>query len=396
MEREFTRTELYELVWSQPITTLSAEIGISNVALAKHCKKLSIPVPGRGYWARKAAGRPAERAALPPRFPGASDRTGRDAYHTYSFNRVEVYVEMKIPPEPTFDEELPELRQRVAKLVGKVRHIRDFQTTHQLVAKHLEHDEERRADYKRSPISLYAPKYDDGVERRRLLIINTLFVAARRLGCRTSMNTSRYMQNYGSERQLGLQIGESYVGFSIEPLKPRPGDRRERLVLALSRPEIADAKSQWSDEDGRLESRLTEIVVEILVSAEVAYRRSLIARRQRLIDRKNEAQAELVRRQIQAEQEERERQERLARERVGRLLTQAKMLERADRIRAYAVAIVAHADRVDASAEQVAQWAAWARSEADRIDPSLNGVVAGEIALLAKRTATYLSMLISQ
>ncbi|MBS4083713.1 MAG: hypothetical protein KGZ73_09205 [Rhizobiales bacterium] len=222
MERVFTRSQLYDLVWSQPIRSIAVDLGISNVALAKHCKKLSIPVPGRGYWARKAAGRPTNRAALPARFPGASDRTSRDANHTYSFNRVEEYAGMAIPPEPTFDEELPALRQLVAKLVGKVPHVRDFQSSHQLVAKLLEHDEERRADYRRSPISLYAPKYDDGIERRRLLIINTLFLAARRLGCRASMSTSRYIQSYGSDRQLGLQIGESYVCFTIELINRNP------------------------------------------------------------------------------------------------------------------------------------------------------------------------------
>ncbi|MBX3549071.1 MAG: hypothetical protein KIT15_12355 [Xanthobacteraceae bacterium] len=387
MEREFTRFELYELVWSQPMTALSAEVGISSVALAKHCKKLNVPVPGRGYWARIAAGQPIDKPALPLRFPGASDRTGGDPYRIYSFNRVEEYAEMAIPPEPIFEEEIPALRQRVSKLVGRVRHARDFQSVHPLVARHLEHDEERRADYKRSPISLYQPKYDGGIERRRLLIINTLFQAAARLGCRASMSTSRYVDYYGSDRQLGLKIAESYVGFTIEPLKSK-NKGRESLSLSFTRSSTGDEKSLWSDEDGRLESKLTEILIEMLVTAEVSYRRSLIAKRQWLIDRKAEAQAELVRRQIQAEQEAREREERLARERVGRLLTQAKMIERADRIRTYATVIVSRADRINAPAEQVAQWAAWARQEADRIDPSLNGTLVADIAELPKTEAT--------
>jgi hypothetical protein len=257
-----------------------------------------------------------------------------------------------------------------------------------LVAKHLEHDEERRTDYKRSPISLYEPKYDGGIERRRLLIINTLFQAAARLGCRASMSTSRYIQNFGSDRQLSLKIGESYVGFTLEPLKSKNRGRKESLSLSFTRSSIGDEKSQWSDEDGRLESKLTEILIEILVTAEVSYRRSLITKRQWLIDRKTEAKTELLRRQIQAEQEARECEERLARERVGRLLTQAKMIERADRIRTYATVIVSRADRINASAEQVAQWAAWARQEADRIDPSLNGTLVAEIAELPKPAAT--------
>jgi hypothetical protein len=45
-------------VWSQPMRIVAASVGISDVALAKHCKKADIPVPNRGYWARKQAGKP--------------------------------------------------------------------------------------------------------------------------------------------------------------------------------------------------------------------------------------------------------------------------------------------------------------------------------------------------
>src|SRR5262245_50789361 len=53
MNAEFSRKELYDLVWSQPMRTLAMGVGISDVALAKHCKKLNVPVPSRGYWARR-------------------------------------------------------------------------------------------------------------------------------------------------------------------------------------------------------------------------------------------------------------------------------------------------------------------------------------------------------
>jgi hypothetical protein len=82
MNGEFTRKELYDLVWSQPMRTVAASVGISDVALAKHCKKAHIPVPNRGYWARKQAGKSTVQIALPARFPGASDRIGGVA-HSY-------------------------------------------------------------------------------------------------------------------------------------------------------------------------------------------------------------------------------------------------------------------------------------------------------------------------
>jgi hypothetical protein len=35
--------------------TLAEKYGISDVGLAKNCRKLSIPLPGRGYWAKMSS-----------------------------------------------------------------------------------------------------------------------------------------------------------------------------------------------------------------------------------------------------------------------------------------------------------------------------------------------------
>jgi hypothetical protein len=53
----FSRLELYERVWTTPITRFASELGISDVAVAKACKRLDVPTPPRGYWARLAASR---------------------------------------------------------------------------------------------------------------------------------------------------------------------------------------------------------------------------------------------------------------------------------------------------------------------------------------------------
>jgi len=54
--RRYNREELYDKVWKLPMTQLAKEQGISDVGMAKVFRKLYIPVPGRGYWAKKAAG----------------------------------------------------------------------------------------------------------------------------------------------------------------------------------------------------------------------------------------------------------------------------------------------------------------------------------------------------
>jgi hypothetical protein len=62
-----SREDLYELAWSKPILELAKDFGISDVGLAKRCKRLDIPIPGRGYWARVDAGQTPYKPKLPKR-----------------------------------------------------------------------------------------------------------------------------------------------------------------------------------------------------------------------------------------------------------------------------------------------------------------------------------------
>jgi hypothetical protein len=64
------REELYEQVWKIPVTQLAKQFGISDVGLAKICKKLNVPRPPIGYWAKVEHGKKVGRPALPPLKPG--------------------------------------------------------------------------------------------------------------------------------------------------------------------------------------------------------------------------------------------------------------------------------------------------------------------------------------
>jgi len=60
-EQELTRRAMYDLVWSRPMTKVAEDLGISDVALKKICDKHRVPTPSRGYWAKKAAGKPTKQ-----------------------------------------------------------------------------------------------------------------------------------------------------------------------------------------------------------------------------------------------------------------------------------------------------------------------------------------------
>ena len=61
----WNRENLYEEVWSEPLTKVAKRYNMSDVAIAKACRKLKIPLPGRGYWARVAAGEKIKPTPLP-------------------------------------------------------------------------------------------------------------------------------------------------------------------------------------------------------------------------------------------------------------------------------------------------------------------------------------------
>ncbi len=70
------RETLYEEVWADPVKVVAQRYGISDVGLAKICKKLSIPIPSRGYWAKVKAGKIMRKIPLPALPPGATALTG--------------------------------------------------------------------------------------------------------------------------------------------------------------------------------------------------------------------------------------------------------------------------------------------------------------------------------
>lgn len=68
----YDRNTLYEEVWAAPVREVAKRYRISDVALAKTCRKLGIPLPPRGYWLRPESKR--ARSQLPAAKPGMQVR----------------------------------------------------------------------------------------------------------------------------------------------------------------------------------------------------------------------------------------------------------------------------------------------------------------------------------
>lgn len=65
-----TREELYRLVWSEPMTKVAEQFGVSGSYMARVCTELRVPRPERGYWAKQQVGKSPPTPPLPEPEPG--------------------------------------------------------------------------------------------------------------------------------------------------------------------------------------------------------------------------------------------------------------------------------------------------------------------------------------
>lgn len=58
------RESLYKDVWETPILKLARKYCMSDVGLAKICQRMKIPLPPRGYWAKRAHGHKVKKGSV--------------------------------------------------------------------------------------------------------------------------------------------------------------------------------------------------------------------------------------------------------------------------------------------------------------------------------------------
>jgi hypothetical protein len=377
MAKRLSRKELYELVWSEPMRILAPRFGISDVALKKACARAEIPTPGLGHWAKKAARKSASQVALGDRPPGMDDEVlvGAGVGYWHSGWREEELL-AALPPPPEFEEPIERVRERIAKTVGKVTVPREVRIWHPAVERLLKEDEQRRERQRASsyPSSWDAPLFDNPFERRRLRLLNTLVLAAGMMNGKPAISDRE-------GRSIHFSFYQRQVGIRLDRLK-RPRHRgnaansadanKVKLSLAiLQSPGSENIRIGWQDdEQGKVETRITEIAIQVILTAELQYREGAIRSHEWRVQREAQPEEEERERKRQAERAERERQKRLEQARIDRLLKSAAAFQQAGEIRKYVEAIRAiQTENSGCSREELEHWSQRALAEADRIDP---------------------------
>ncbi len=288
MDQEFTRQEMYDLVWSEPMVKLAKKWGVSDVALAKACRRAEIPLPGLGYWAKLQHGKHLERPVLPPGKPGSRD--------TVRIAPLPVRVERPLPPEVQAALEMESTPERKISVPNKL-------TNAHPIARTLLKSIEGRISK---------------TERRRLCILSTLFKELERRG-------HALVPDPHNPRNVAVKIGAETVEFRLkEPQKQtrradtageRPhsfgGDWRHvlepsgELVFTIQSWLDSGTRKQWSDRTGKLiEEQLNDIIVGLVLAGTSLHRRRI----EREEEERRRSAAERERWELQEAKREKERQ----------------------------------------------------------------------------------------
>src|SRR6185295_15548740 len=226
MPHTFTRQELYNLVWSEPMLTLSKKYSISDRGLAKACAASNIPVPERGYWNKLKVGKKVFERPLPPRGLGQTDSVtigvSRNGYYGYS--DID-YLNEPIPPPPVFETDMETIRAQVTSMVNKARLPKNYtERRHPQIARLLAEDEERLQKQQASKYLSYSDTqvFNTPFETRRLKILNSLFICLQSCFMKPSVSGKQ-------GRDLSVVVGDRSVGFSLDAASAGKQLERERM-----------------------------------------------------------------------------------------------------------------------------------------------------------------------
>lgn len=365
MQKPYDREELYRQVWEKPLLKVAEEYGVSAVALGKTCRKLSVPVPGRGYWAKLAHGHAAMKKPPLPKLDNAPI-----IYHSP--------VEKRPSVSDQNDPEFSSIAQLLSSGALKPPPV-DASARPPALIRHTA--SLLRSRNRKDEHGILLPRDSDGLDVRvsEGMLERALQVMSQVLGVLERQGFSVEV----SEGHTVAVINGKRVAFGIEePIRrvvtqkarvPNPTDRWDydelvahepagklALVIQASLWGEHEQRTRWSDAKvQRIESLVGDFAAGLMRTA-VAMRRQEDERKQREAERDKRArEAEQLRKDVQEEEKK-----------LEEFNQWVESWEHAERLRRF---IAVYADKypswpVEKQAKYKA-WVEWATKQADRLDP---------------------------
>lgn len=374
---EFTREELYELVWTEPMQSLAARWGISDVALKKRCVRMRIPTPHRGYWAKKAVGKSVRRPVL-PKLPTSVHPSDLTAVFTGaprpkpSAEEVAAEATGPVTDQERF-EALPEHHITVPEILANPHPL--VATAVHLLRKSRTNDQHLLVPSGKKILDLSVSL---GTADRAMGIYDALIKAIASRGW--SLTVESVTEQERTFYRTVATVREEKIPIAIEerierterkpdpkPKYPTYGKQWDyhstgKLSLYMSLPYGTDrVRGRWSDgAKHRVEDHLNDFIVGLVAASEAI-------KMKRLADEERAREWEAQRKREEAAEKRRQQES----ARVRALNADMKAWRRAHNVREYAVALRKAAEAASMMGEEAefAWWVEWVEEYAERIDP---------------------------
>jgi cell division protein ZapA (FtsZ GTPase activity inhibitor) len=217
--RTYEREKLYKEVWAEPMIKVAQRYNVSDVALKKTCKKLNIPVPGRGYWSKVYAGEKMQKPPLPKQ-----KEHKQVIMREYSNRQVENFKAMKKADILLF---LPEdKRKEVKAFCASLVVPGELKQPHVFVRDTIQYYRSRKESTKPHKDHVFYFRTSDEQAQRAYRIWDTLFKALEQLGYTVKIESPRGQQywNYdppASSNVVYFQLGQDKVPVFIREFQQR-------------------------------------------------------------------------------------------------------------------------------------------------------------------------------
>lgn len=351
------REELYERVWQTPMHHLAQEFDITGNALAKKCKRHKIPYPSRGYWAKLAAGKKAQRPKL--------QEVDEPRLRMVTFW-----------PKPRKPEDLPpEVLAKVTTARHKAVSIKvpkKLNRPHPIIAGWLA-EHKRRKQYVRSGLWFGPVDEYSAIDRRRHRILHALFKELERHGAKIEEydRGGIYAQILGE--QVEFQLREKHKQVR-QPLTDKERSYRDwrmvleptgKLLFVIKSYVLRGLRTEWLETDDESMEMLLPDIIGTIFGASVI----LLARRRQHEEEERQYHLAAMR------QAEEDKNRRLEENRWQQFLKLAEQWHEAQRIRAFLEtlrAIQTSTSRHDLDTKAL-KWIAWAEDQLAQHDPLYNG-----------------------
>jgi len=371
-----SRSDLYDLIWSEPAKDIALRLGMSPEQLKAACEAANIPRPDRHHWNNVNPGAKVKRAALPDRQLGQADyvplidesKMGAGAWRR-------VFLEGPPLTAPAFPDDRPLIESRAHALAAAAPIRKTLSRIHREISKLLARDERRKPKLTGTSLDVHFHPIISATKqgKRRLFILNTLLNALASCGGNSAKTTDHAFNWNIWIWDTGLHFELRNVGAPEDETARRVAEyeRSGDLELVICHKPGHGLKTEWRDLPSEpLEAQMREVVAGFLIVAEFSYRHREIYRVERLQQEKAELDTTIQRHKEERLQEELARWKRAEDERRAQLQLEISEWRKAQEIRSFVDARqLAARGGTPEERDLAARWASWALAVADETDP---------------------------